>query len=109
MALEADSHVAVHRYEHNISCYYFEFKTCAVQTDAEIPQSGNQMSFMLHELVLLRCLLQFPSYPYTFAPYSYSCKILQPYVAATARMHSDAVLSFTSAVLMKTVIKNNRQ
>ena len=36
---------------------------------------------------------------------SYSCKILQPYVAATVRTHSDAVLSSTSAPLMKTVIK----
>ena len=46
---------------------------------------------------------------YTFALYSYSCKILQPYVAATIRTHSDAVLPSTGAHLMKTVIKNNRQ
>ena len=30
---------------------------------------------------------KFASYPYTFASYSYSCKILQPYVTATVRMH----------------------
>ena len=64
---------------------------------------------MLHELVFLRCHSQFSSYPYTFAPYSYSCKILQPCVEATARVHSDAVLSSTAALLMKTVMKNNCQ
>ena len=36
---------------------------------------------------------------------SYGCKILQPYVEVTVRMHSDAVLSSTVALLMKTVIK----
>ena len=40
---------------------------------------------------------------------SHGCKILQPYVAAAVRMHSDAVLSSTGALLMKTVIKNDRQ
>ena len=40
-----------------------------------------------------------------FASYSYSYKILQPYVAARVRMHSDAVLSSTGALLIKTVIK----
>ena len=60
---------------------------------------------MLHELVFLGCHSQFASYPYTFALYSYSCKILQPYVAATIRTHSDALLSSTGAPLMKTVIK----
>ena len=35
--------------------------------------------------------------------------ILQPNVAASVRMHSDAVLSFTGPLLTKTVIKNNRQ
>ena len=94
---------------YNNSCYYFNFKTCAVQSDAEIPQPGNQLSFMLHELVFLECLSQIASYPYKFAPYSYSCKILQPYVAATVRMRSDAVLSSNGALLMKTVIKNNCQ
>ena len=48
---------------------------------------------------------QFASYPYTFTSYSYSCKVLQLYVAATVRMHSDAVLSSTGALLIKTVIK----
>ena len=71
--------------------------------------AGNQLSFVLHELVFLGCHSQFASYPYTFASDSYSCKILQPYVAATVRMHSDAVLSSTGALLMKTFIKDNRQ
>ena len=91
--------------KHNISCYYYDFKTCTVQTDAEIYQPGNQLSFMLHELVFLGCHSQFASYPYTFASYSYSCKILQPYVVATVRMHSDAVSSSTNTLLMKPVIK----
>ena len=56
---------------------------------------------MLHELVFLGCHSQFASYPYTFALYSYSCKILQPYVAATIRTHSDALLSSTGAPLME--------
>ena len=61
---------------------------------------------MLHELVFLGCHSQIASYPpYTFASYSYGCKILQPYVAATMRMRSDAVLSSTGALLMKTLIK----
>ena len=64
---------------------------------------------MLHELVFLGCHSQFASYPYTSAWYSNSRKILQPYVAATARMHSDAILFSTGALLMKRVIKNNRQ
>ena len=65
--------------------------------------------FMLHELVSLVCHSQFASYLYTFASYSYSCKILQPYVAGTERMHSDGVLSSADALLMKTVMKNNGQ
>ena len=60
---------------------------------------------MLHELVFLGCHSQFASYPYTFALYSYGYKILQLYVAATVRTHSDAVLSSTGAPLMKTVMK----
>ena len=52
---------------------------------------------------------QFVSYLYMFASYSYSCTILQPYVAATVQMHSDTVLSSTGVLLTKTVIKNNRQ
>ena len=47
--------------------------------------------------------------PYTFASPSCSCKILQPYVVATVRMHSNVVLSFTGALLIKTLIKNIRQ
>ena len=81
-----------------ISCYYFDFKTCTVWTDAEILQYGDQLYFMLHELVFLGCNLQ-------FASYSYSCKILQPYLATTVPMHSSMVLSSTGALLMKTVIK----
>ena len=119
--LEADTYVAVYRYQydvrsmvlssykHNISCYYSDCKTCTAQTDAEIPQPGNQLFFMLHELVFLEFHSQFASYPYAFASYSYSCKILQPYVAATVRMHSNAVLSSTCALLMKTVTGNNPQ
>ena len=64
---------------------------------------------MLHELVFSGCHLQLTSYPYTYVSYSHSCKILEPYVAATVRMDSDAVLSSTSALLMKIVIENNRQ
>ena len=60
---------------------------------------------MLHELVFLGCHSQFASYSYKFALYSYSCKILQPYVAATVWTHSDAVLFSTGAPLMKTVKK----
>ena len=65
--------------------------------------------FMLHELVFLGCYWQFTWYPYTFGSYSYSCKILQPYVADTVRMHSNVVLSSNGALLIKTVIENNRQ
>ena len=64
---------------------------------------------MLDELVFLGCHSQFASYRYTLASYSYSCKILQLYVAAMVRMHPDVVLSFTGFLLMKTVIKNNPQ
>ena len=66
---------------------------------------------MLHELVFLGggegggSHSQLASYPYTLASPSYSCKILQPNVAATVRMHSDVVLSFTGVLLIKTVIK----
>ena len=73
--------------------------------DAEIPHSGNQLSFILHELIFLGWHTQIASYRYMFASYSYGCKILQPYVAATVRMRFDAVLSSTGALLMKTVIK----
>ena len=63
---------------------------------------------MLPELVFLGCHSQFVSYPYTFTSYSYGCIILKPYVGATERMHSDAILSSTGALLMKTVMKNTR-
>ena len=43
--------------------------------------------FMLHELVFFGCHSQFDSYPYTFASYSYGCKILQPYVGVTVPMY----------------------
>ena len=52
---------------------------------------------------------QFGSYPYTFSSYSYGCKILQPCVSASVRMHSDVVLSSTGALLMTTVLKHNRR
>ena len=39
-------------------------------------------------------------YGVSLVSYSHSCKILQPYFAATVRMHSDAVLSFTGAPVM---------
>ena len=86
--VKADSHVAVYRHEydvramvlssenHNISCCYFDFKTYTVQTDAKIPQPGNKLSFMLHEVVFLGCHSQFASHLYRFTSYSYSHKIL---------------------------------
>ena len=42
---------------------------------------------------------------FTFASYTLGCNIWQPDVAATVRMDSDVVLSFTGALLMKTVTK----
>ena len=77
--------------------------------NAERLRLDNLLSFMLHELVFLGCHSHFASYPQSFASYSYSCKIPQPYVAATVRMRSDAVLFSTGAPLMKTVTKNNCQ
>ena len=50
----------------------FRFKTCTAYTDAEIPHPGNQLSFMLHELVFRGCHSQFSSY-------SYSCKFFCGY------------------------------
>ena len=64
--------------------------------NAERPQPGNQLFFMLHELVFLGYHSQ----------YSYSCKISQPYIVATARMYSDAVFSYIGTARMKTFIKN---
>ena len=72
----------------------------------ERPQPDNLLSFMLHELVFFGYHSQITSYPYSFALYSYSCKILQPYVVATVQMHSNAVFSFIGASRMKAVIKN---
>ena len=46
---------------------------------------GNQLSFMLQELVFLGCHTQIASYRYMFASYSYGCKILQPYGADAFR------------------------
>ena len=66
--VKADSHVAVYRYEYDVRSmvlsskkhnYCFDFKACTVKTDAEIPQSGNQLSLMLHKLVFLECHWQF--------------------------------------------------
>ena len=68
---------------------------------AERPRPGNQLSFMLHELVFLECHSQFSSYPYTFASYLHSCKILQLYVVATVRMPSDAIFFSIGASRMK--------
>ena len=69
----------------NKYCYYFNFKAYMFCLGYAIrPQSRNQLFFMLQELVFL-------GYHWQFALYSYSCKILQPYVAATVRMQSDAV------------------
>ena len=65
----------------------------------ERPNPGNQLSFILDELVFL-------GYHSQFASYSYMCKILQPYVASTVRMHSDGVFSSVGASRMKTFIKN---
>ena len=68
----------------------------------------NPLSSMMHELVFLKYHLHFASFPYSFTSYSYSCKILQPYVAASVRLHSGRVLSYSGAPLMKQA-KNNRQ
>ena len=43
---------------------------------------------------------------YTFVLYWHSCKILQPYVNVTERMHSDAIFFSVGASEMKTFIKN---
>ena len=54
---------------------------------------------MLYELVFLGCHSQ-------FASYSYSWEILEPYVAATVQMHSDAIVFCIGVSQMKTFIKN---
>ena len=74
--------------------------------DAETPHPSNQLSFMLHELVFFGCHLQFALYPYTFASYSDSCTILQPYIAATVRMRYDAIIFSNNASRMEKFIKN---
>ena len=129
ICINADSHVSVHLYEYNVRSIALVFlKTIFlviililkhvlfIKSDAVIPDPGNQLSFMLHELVFFGCHSQFASYRYTFAPYRYtfapylySYKILQPYVTATVRMHSDGVSSSTGPPLMKTITKNNSQ
>ena len=57
---------------------------------AEGPQPDNLLSFMLHELVFL-------GYHSSFALYKYICTILQAKVAATVRMHADAVFTSVGA------------
>ena len=74
-----------------------------------MPQSGNQPVFHAASTGILGVHSKFASYPYTVALYSYGCKFLQPYTAATVRMNSDEVLSSTDALLMKTVTENNCQ
>ena len=65
-----------------------------------------QPFFMLHDLVFLGYHSYFASYLYSIASYSYSCELLQPYVAATVQMHSDAVFSSMCASRIKTFMKN---
>ena len=76
---------------------------------AERPQPDNQQSFMPHELVFLGYRLHFTSYPllirFVFAD-SYSSKILQPFIAATVRIHSDAVFFSIVVSRMKRFVKN---
>ena len=70
---------------------------------AERPQPFIQLSSMLHQMVRVSLAARFVSV--LSVPYSYSCKILPPYIAATVRMHSDAVFSSIGASQMKTLIK----
>ena len=71
---------------------------------AERPHPGNQL--------FLCCMNWYSwgvirsSHTYSFASYSHSCKILQPCVVATVRMHSNAIFSSISVSRMKTFIKN---
>ena len=64
----------------------------------ERPQPDNRLSSMFHELVFL-------GYNSQFAFYSYSWRILQPYVAATVRKSCDAIFSSIGASRIKTFIK----
>ena len=65
----------------------------------ERPHPCNQLFFMLHELVFLGYLSR-------FASYSYSCQILQPYIAGMVQMHSDGLFFSVGASQIKTFIKN---
>ena len=67
---------------------------------------------MLHELVCLWCHSQNILYHCIhtqFASYLYGSKILQPYIAATVGIRSDAVLSSTGALMIETIMKNDCQ
>ena len=117
VVLKADSHVAVYRYEYDVrSMVSYLHKNIIFLVIILILKHALFRVMQKYLSPVISCLLccmnwyswsnsQIASYPYTFAWYSYCCKILQPYVAATVRMHSDAVLSSTCALLMKTVIK----
>ena len=72
---------------------------------AERLQPSKLLSFMLYELVFLEYHSQFASYPHLIVSFSYSCKILQPYVAATLRMHSDE--TFSSIGASRTSLRNH--
>ena len=72
----------------------------------ERPQLDNLLSFMLHYLIFLGIIRSSLRISYSFALYSYSAKILQPYVATTVQMHSDAVFASINASRMKTVINS---
>ena len=79
-------------YLHKREYSLFNFGRCTVHSgNAERLRLDNLLLFMLHELVFMVCHLQFVSYPHMFTSYSYSCKILQPYLEAKVRMSSDAV------------------
>ena len=54
---------------------------------AERPHPGTQLSFMLHELVFWDVIRS----SHRILTRLHRCEILQPYVAATMRMHSDAI------------------
>ena len=69
--------------------------------NAERPQLGNHLSF--GALAGIHGVLA--SYPYSYK-LNFDNHMLQPYVAATVRMHSDAVFSSIGASPMKTLIKN---
>ena len=64
--------------------------------NAERLRLDDLLSFMLHALVFLGYHSQFASYPYPFPSYSYSCKILQPYVATTDAFQCGIILHWRS-------------